>query len=562
MEKIRIIIYGNTGVGKTTVCEEMRREYKSIKIKSVRSEKNENIMKYYEDIRRGEKNSKYFSKSQKYFLEERRRIDKEEEEEEIIIYDRSIYDSTEVYIKYGIMEGYCPGEEIGEMEKMCEEYREEMKDKYKDCIYVYLYGEVSKIKKRIEGRDREMDRGTRERMIEGINKLYDRMYERIRGEGKRNERIDTTEMTREEVRERMREIIEKEKNEKKDVYEKEKNREIKKDKMENNKGMRYEEILDKERIRYNVSKIEYEDFWYYYKKQQDAYWRAEEIEYAYDKQHYEELGKNEQNVIKMILAFFASSDGIVNLNLRERFMNDIVPIEAQMAYGFQSMMENVHNEVYSKLLNTIITDKEERERLFNAIKTVPVIKKMSDWAIKWTESDDEIGSRLIAFAIVEGIMFCGAFALIFWIKSFIKEGKLPGLIGSNEFISRDESIHTEFACCLFRHLKNKTDQKKYHKILKEGVELSIEFVKEVIVRDLIAISEKKMCDYIKYTSNMLSYNLGYESLYPDIKESPFEWMSNISIVAKTNFFEKRPTSYQSANSKFNDGTTDLLLDDF
>lgn len=307
-----------------------------------------------------------------------------------------------------------------------------------------------------------------------------------------------------------------------------------------------EPILKEENSRFTTFPIEYEDIWEAYKKQVDSFWRAEELDYSEDHQDFMTLDENEKHFIKMILAFFAASDGIVNFNLRDRFLKDVKIMEAQTIYTYQMMMENIHSEVYSLLLDSIIKDKKEKTHLFNAIQTVPAVEKMANWAFKWIESDKRFAYRLVAFAIVEGVFFSGAFASIFWIKKYRCEGKMkmPGLIKSNELISRDEGMHTEFACLLYSKLKHKLDTKIVHEIMNEAVIISKEFINEAIPCKFVGMNPESMNTYIEYVSDRLLVSLGHSKIFN--KQNPFPFMDLIGIPNKNNFFESRTTEYNMA----------------
>jgi ribonucleoside-diphosphate reductase subunit M2 len=320
-----------------------------------------------------------------------------------------------------------------------------------------------------------------------------------------------------------------------------------------------EPILQKENRRFTTFPIIYTDIWNEYKKQELAFWKAEEIDYSEDNRDYMTFDENEKHFIKMILAFFAASDGIVNFNLRDRFLKDVQIMEAQVAYSWQMMMENIHSQVYSLLLDNIIKDPEEKTHLFNAIQTIPAIKKMADWSIKWIESDKRFAYRLLAFAIVEGVFFSGAFASIYWIKKFRCGGKMfmPGLIKSNELIARDEGLHTDFACLLYSKLVHKLDTSVVHEIMSEAVLISKEFIIDAIPCKFIGMNSDLMSTYIEYISDRLLVTLGYAKIYN--KTNPFPFMDTIGIPSKTNFFESRSTEYNmSTQSKkeFN------ILDEF
>jgi ribonucleoside-diphosphate reductase subunit M2 len=320
-----------------------------------------------------------------------------------------------------------------------------------------------------------------------------------------------------------------------------------------------EPILDEKNSRFTCFPIEYPSIWNLYKKQQSAFWKAEEIDFSQDKDDFEKLNENEKHFIKMILAFFASSDGIVNFNIRERFLNEIKIMEAQIAYAYQMMMENIHGEVYSLMLDNIISDSKEKETLFNAVKEIESIKQMSDWALKWVVSDKSFGCRVIAYCVVEGIIFQGTFAAIFWLKKYKSSGRLfmPGLTNSNELIARDEGMHKDFGIEIFSLLKNKPDQKEVFEIVNEGVKLAKTFSRESLPCKLIGMNQDDMCLYLEYVGDRLLVELGYSKFY-NVK-NPFLFMDTIGIMVKTNFFEKRESGYQSAFSVNNNKMKELIL---
>lgn len=307
-----------------------------------------------------------------------------------------------------------------------------------------------------------------------------------------------------------------------------------------------EDILNPENQKYSAFPIKYHDLWDLYKVQASCYWTPEEIDLSNDRyDFYEKLNENEQHFIKMNIAFFAQSDGIVNFGISERFLKEIQITEGIFCYSFQMMMENYHNEVYSKMLENIVSTEEERVRLFNSIETIPAIKKMADWALKWINSDSKFSQRLIANAVVEGIFFSGSFAAIFWLKQAKPCSILPGLIASNEFISRDEGLHTQFAVLLYGHLKNKLDEKSVQNIVKEGTDIAKEFITVSIPCELIGMNKEKMCNYIEFVADQLLVSLGYNKIY-NWQKHPLPWINTISLDRKTNFFEKRPTEYQKS----------------
>lgn len=301
-------------------------------------------------------------------------------------------------------------------------------------------------------------------------------------------------------------------------------------------------LLSEEEERFTVFPIQHQDIWDMYKAQQACHWIAEEVDVSEDYSDWLKLSENEQHFIKNVLAFFAGSDGIVNLNLLERFTNDVKVMEAKIAYTYQAMMENVHGEMYSILVDTYIKDTEEREMVFNAIKHIPCIKKKAEWAFKWIRSKESFATRLIAFAIVEGIFFSGSFCAIFWLKKY--KNLMPGLTLSNEFIARDEGLHCMFACLLYSKLVNKLDQKTVHKIIKEAVAIEKEFIIDSLPCALLGMNSLSMSQYIEFVADKLTELLGYKKIYG--QTNPFLFMETIGICGKTNFFEKRPTQYRKA----------------
>ena len=296
--------------------------------------------------------------------------------------------------------------------------------------------------------------------------------------------------------------------------------------------------------------IQNRELWDLYKKQQSSFWRAEEVDLSGDIRDWEKLSSDEQYFIKNILAFFAGSDGIVNWNISSRFKEDASIIEdkfkeAKYLYNFQSMMEDVHGEMYSLLIETYIKDSLEKEHLFNAVETIPCVKKKGDWAMKWImDNESSFSQRLVAFAIVEGIFFSGSFCAIYWIK---KRGLMPGLTSANEFIARDEAMHTQTACTLYKLINERISQDKMYQILDDAIKIEKEFITESLPCDLIGMNSEYMCQYIEFVADNLLVNLGYEKLYKAEFPSMFSFMDAISIQGKTNFFEKRPTEYQKAN---------------
>ena len=317
-----------------------------------------------------------------------------------------------------------------------------------------------------------------------------------------------------------------------------------------------EPLLVEDDNRYVMFPIQDQDIWKMYKKQIDCFWRAEEIDLSKDLKDWDQLSSDEQYYIKMIIAFFAGSDGIVLENLAMRFMSDIQLSEARAFYGFQIAMENIHSEVYSLLIDTYIKDSEDKSRLFNALNTFPCITKKGDWAKKWiNDKRSSFAVRLIAFACVEGIFFSGAFCSIYWLK---KRGKMPGLTFSNELISRDEALHTEFAVLLYNKLQKKVKKQKVIDIIKEAVAIEKEFICEALPCRLIGMNAPLMSQYIEFVADRLLMQLGYEKIYNS--NNLFDFMEMISIEGKTNFFEKRVGEYALATKEKTDDVFDMDAD--
>jgi len=309
-------------------------------------------------------------------------------------------------------------------------------------------------------------------------------------------------------------------------------------------------ILTPDDNRFVMFPIKHNDIWEMYKKQVDCFWRAEEIDLSKDLKNWESLDNNEKYFISMILAFFAASDGIVLENLAIRFMNDVQISEARAFYGFQIAMENIHSETYSLLIETYIKNHEEKHKLFNAIEHFPCIKKKSDWAKKWIHDNrSSFATRLVAFACVEGIFFSGAFCSIYWLK---KRGLMPGLTFSNELISRDEALHTEFAILLYNKLQNRMKKSRIQEIIKEAVEIETEFICEALPCRLIGMNSLMMTQYIQYVADRLSLQLGYDKIYNT--QNPFDFMELISMESKVNFFEKKLGEYALANKQKTEDT--------
>ncbi|GAA6057336.1 hypothetical protein JCM3770_001098 [Rhodotorula araucariae] len=306
---------------------------------------------------------------------------------------------------------------------------------------------------------------------------------------------------------------------------------------------RDEPILRETHERFVLFPIQYQEVWAHYKRAQASFWTAEEMDISKDLWDWDgRLTYNERYFISHVLAFFAASDGIVNENLVERFSSEVQIAEARCFYGFQIMMENIHSEVYSLLIETYVRDPNERDRLFNAIDTIPAIRRKADWALRWISDPRAVfGERLVAFAAVEGIFFSGSFASIFWLK---KRGLMPGLTFSNELISRDEGLHTDFACLLFSHLERRPSPHRIAQIIREAVEIEKEFLTDALPVGLIGMNARLMRQYIEFVADRLLVALGNHKLYG--AENPFDFMEMISMEGKTNFFEKRVSEYQKA----------------
>ena len=305
-----------------------------------------------------------------------------------------------------------------------------------------------------------------------------------------------------------------------------------------------EEILLQENpSRFVLFPIVYQDIWDKYKQQTALYWTAEEIDLSKDRTDWDNLTPNERHFIKNILAFFAGSDGIVLENLGKRFLSEVQIPEVRCFYGYQLMMENIHSETYSLLIDTYVKDPQEKMKLFNAIETIPCVTKKAEWAIKWIEDDkSSFAMRLVAFAIVEGIFFSGSFCAIYWLK---KRGLMPGLTFSNELISRDEGLHTDFATLLYtNYIINKENKEKVEQIIKEAVEIEKEFITESLPCNLIGMNSQLMKEYIEFVADRLIVQLGYDKIYHT--NNPFDFMEMISMTGKTNFFEKRVSEYSKA----------------
>jgi ribonucleoside-diphosphate reductase beta chain len=305
--------------------------------------------------------------------------------------------------------------------------------------------------------------------------------------------------------------------------------------------MSVEPILQENKDRFVLFPIKHNDIWEMYKKAEASFWTAEEIDLSSDQTDWtSKLNDDERHFIKHVLAFFAASDGIVNENLAVNFMNEVQYPEARCFYGYQIMIENIHSETYSLLIDTYIKDPQEKDKLFHAIETIPAVKHKAEWALKWI-GNGGFAERLIAFAAVEGIFFSGSFCSIFWLK---KRGLMPGLTFSNELISRDEGLHCDFACLLYSQLVNQLPKEKVSEIITDAVSIEKEFVTESLPVRLIGMNADMMCQYIEFVADRLLVALGCNKVYN--ATNPFDFMELISLQGKTNFFEKRVAEYQKS----------------
>ena len=319
-----------------------------------------------------------------------------------------------------------------------------------------------------------------------------------------------------------------------------------------------EPLLTEDDNRFVMFPIKDDSIWKMYKKQMDCFWRAEEIDLSKDLEHWDKLSENEKHFIKMVLAFFAASDGIVLENLGVRFMTEVQLAEARAFYGFQIAMENIHSETYSLLIDTYIKNRDEKSKLFNAINEYECIEKKAKWATKWIgDKRSSFATRLVAFACVEGIFFSGSFCSIFWLK---KRGLLHGLTFSNELIARDEALHTEFAVLLYNKLEKRINKKKIQEIISEAVEIEKEFICDALPCRLIGMNSNLMSQYIEFVGDRLAMQLGNDKIYNSA--NPFDFMEMISLERKTNFFESRVSDYALATKSGKTDAFDMSSDDF
>ncbi len=316
-----------------------------------------------------------------------------------------------------------------------------------------------------------------------------------------------------------------------------------------------EDLLVNDPNRFVLFPIRHDDIWAMYKKAETSFWTAEEIDLAQDLNDWNNLNDGERHFISHILAFFAASDGIVNENLAQNFLAEVQYAEAKCFYGFQIMMENIHSETYSLLIDTYVKDPTQKDHLLRAIETVPCVAKKAEWALKWIDSEVFV-ERLVAFAAIEGIFFSGSFCSIFWLK---KRGLMPGLSFSNELISRDEGMHCEFACLLYtKYIKNKLSQERIHQIIGEAVEIEKEFITEALPVSLIGMNAVLMKQYIEFVADFWLEHLGYAKIFGS--SNPFDFMETISLQGKTNFFEKRVGDYQKAGVLSNKEAMSFSMD--
>lgn len=314
-----------------------------------------------------------------------------------------------------------------------------------------------------------------------------------------------------------------------------------------------EPILNENTRKFTAFPIQYQNIWKIYKEQVACFWKAEEIDFSNDYNDFLTLNDEEKHFVEMILAFFAASDGIVNFNLSERFTKDVKNTEILFTYQFQTMIENVHAETYSLMLDNIVRDPERKQYLFNAIQNVESVKLMADWAFKWIDSSKSFAHRAVAFAVVEAVFFSGAFAAIFWIKKYKNKSRenskgtpfMDGLIKSNKFISRDEAMHVRYACAVYSLLHTKLPTSEINEIVTDGVKVAQKFMSDALPVKLIGMNGQNMCNYIEYIGDRLLVMLGYKKIFN--KTNPFKFMETIGLNDKTNFFETRPHEYQDAH---------------
>nr|AFJ24744.1 ribonucleoside diphosphate reductase subunit M2-2 [Schmidtea mediterranea] len=316
-------------------------------------------------------------------------------------------------------------------------------------------------------------------------------------------------------------------------------------------------LLTEDKSRIGFLNIQYEDIWEMFNKARSSFWTVNEVNLSKDFAHWKKMNDDERYFITHVLAFFAASDGIVNENLVERFIQEVKIPEAEAFYSFQIAIENIHSEMYSLLIDSYVTDTETKNKLFNAIETMPCVQKKAQWALRWiSDKKSTFGTRVVAFAAVEGIFFSGSFASIFWLK---KRGLMPGLCFSNELISRDEGLHCDFACLMFKYLSSKPSPEQVLDLIKEAVGIEKEFLTDALPVSLIGMNAESMCEYIEFVADRLLVELGCDKFWNT--ENPLDFMDNICIDGKTNFFEKRVGEYSMSSvedkHKFDDVNFDI-----
>jgi ribonucleoside-diphosphate reductase beta chain len=318
-----------------------------------------------------------------------------------------------------------------------------------------------------------------------------------------------------------------------------------------------EPLLQENPNRFVIFPIQHHDLWKMYKDHVSVFWRPEEVDLSKDLRDWAKLSDGERHFIKRILGFFAGSDGLVMENLGQRFMNEVQVPEAKFFYSVQLMLETIHSEMYSQLIDTYIEDRAEKLDILQSIQTVPCIQKKADWALSWIQSEEaDFATRLMAFAAIEGVFFSGAFCSIFWLK---QRGLMPGLTASNEFISRDEGLHTDFACLLYSKCRNRLPVDRAHRLIQEAVAIEKEFILEALPCSLIGMNAARMSEYIEFVADRLLISLGYPRAWNTA--NPFPWMERIGLEGKDNFFEKRVTNYALAGVGVEAGKMTFSLDE-
>ncbi len=318
-----------------------------------------------------------------------------------------------------------------------------------------------------------------------------------------------------------------------------------------------EPLLQENPNRFVIFPIQHHDLWKMYKDHVSVFWRPEEVDLSKDLRDWAKLNDGEKHFIKRILGFFAGSDGLVMENLGQRFMNEVQVPEAKFFYSVQLMLETIHSEMYSQLIDTYIEDRAEKMDILQSIQTVPCIQKKADWALSWIQSEEaDFATRLMAFAAIEGVFFSGAFCSIFWLK---QRGLMPGLTASNEFISRDEGLHTDFACLLYSKCRNRLPVDRAHRLIQEAVAIEKEFILEALPCSLIGMNAARMSEYIEFVADRLLISLGYPRSWNTA--NPFPWMERIGLEGKDNFFEKRVTNYALAGVGVEAGKMTFSLDE-